>query len=74
MKIQEPAAQLEVSEWTLPGPSVGEVTDEGVAASCHPPLACKMKQNNSLVLQQDSKASKFDYTIEVLYSYFQSIL
>lgn len=32
--------QLDVSEWTLPGPSVGEVTDEGVVASCHPPLAC----------------------------------
>lgn len=31
--------QLEVSEWTLPGPSVGEVTDEGVGASCQPPFA-----------------------------------
>lgn len=31
--------QLEVSEWTLPGPSVGDVTDEGVVASCQPPLA-----------------------------------
>lgn len=33
--------QLEVSEWTLPGPSVGEVTEEGVGASCQPPLACR---------------------------------
>lgn len=33
--------QLEVSECTLPGPSVGEVTDEGVVASCQPPLAWK---------------------------------
>lgn len=32
--------QLEVSEWTLPGPSVGDVTDEGVGASCHPPFVC----------------------------------
>lgn len=31
--------QLDVSEWTLPGPSVGEVTDEGVGASCQPPFA-----------------------------------
>lgn len=31
--------QLEVSEWTLPGPSVGEVTEEGVGASCQPPFA-----------------------------------
>lgn len=31
--------QLEVSEWTLPGPSVGEVTDEGVGASGQPPFA-----------------------------------
>lgn len=30
--------QLEVSEWTLPGPSVGDVTDEGVGASCQPPF------------------------------------
>lgn len=33
------ADQLEVSEWTLPGPSVGEVTEEGVGASCQPPFA-----------------------------------
>lgn len=32
--------QLEVSEWTLPGPSVGDVTDEGVGASCQPPFVC----------------------------------
>lgn len=31
--------QLEVSEWTLPGPSVGEVTEEGVVGSCQPPFA-----------------------------------
>lgn len=36
---EEESAQLEVSECTLPGPSVGEVTEEGVTASCHPPLA-----------------------------------
>lgn len=35
------ALQLEVSEWTLPGPSVGDVTDEGVGASCQPPFVCK---------------------------------
>lgn len=33
--------QLEVSEWTLPGPSVGDVTDEGVGASCQPPFVCE---------------------------------
>lgn len=31
--------QFEVSECTLPGPSVGEITEDGVIASCHPPLA-----------------------------------
>lgn len=36
--------QLEVSEWTLPGPSVGEVTDEGVGASCQPPFAWEEKK------------------------------
>lgn len=39
--------QLEVSEWTLPGPSVGDVTDEGVGASCHPPFVCVEKRSNS---------------------------
>lgn len=33
------ADQFEVSECTLPGPSVGDVTEEGVVACCHPPLA-----------------------------------
>lgn len=36
--------QLEVSEWTLPGPSVGEVTDEGVVASCQPPFAWEKRR------------------------------
>lgn len=36
--------QLEVSEWTLPGPSVGEVTDEGVGASCQPPFAWEKRR------------------------------
>lgn len=31
--------QFEVSECTLPGPSVGDITEDGVVASCHPPLA-----------------------------------
>lgn len=35
--------QLDVSEWTLPGPSVGEVTDEGVGASCQPPFAWEQR-------------------------------
>lgn len=33
------ADQFEVSECTLPGPSVGDITEDGVVASCHPPLA-----------------------------------
>lgn len=37
---REEGLQLEVSEWTLPGPSVGDVTDEGVGASCQPPFVC----------------------------------
>lgn len=36
--------QLEVSEWTLPGPSVGEVTEEGVVGSCQPPFAWRREQ------------------------------
>lgn len=46
------ADQLEVSEWTLPGPSVGEVTEEGVGASCQPPFAFheeKAKRQNDEV-------------------------
>lgn len=35
------ADQFEVSECTLPGPSVGDITEDGVVASCHPPLAFK---------------------------------
>lgn len=33
------ADQFEVSECTLPGPSVGDITEDGVVASCHTPLA-----------------------------------
>lgn len=43
------ADQLEVSEWTLPGPSVGEVTEEGVGASCQPPFTfCEKKKKTKL--------------------------
>lgn len=41
MECRDGYIQLEVSEWTLPGPSVGDVTDEGVGASCQPPFVCK---------------------------------
>lgn len=37
------ADQFEVSECTLPGPSVGDITEDGVVASCHPPLAWDAK-------------------------------
>lgn len=30
--------QFEVSECTLSGSSVGNITEDGVVASCHPPL------------------------------------
>lgn len=33
--------QLEVSEWTLFAPSIGDVTEDGVTASCQPPLPWK---------------------------------
>lgn len=38
--------QFEVSECTLPGPSVGEITEDGVVASCHPPLPWKQNRKN----------------------------
>ena len=44
--------QLEVSEWTLPGPSVGDVTEEGVVASCQPPLAWKEEGETSVPCDQ----------------------
>lgn len=44
------ADQLEVSEWTLPGPSVGEVTEEGVGASCQPPFVfCEEKTKDKII-------------------------
>lgn len=33
--------QFEVSECTLPGPSVADIPEDGVVASCHPPLVFK---------------------------------
>lgn len=36
-----------------------------------PSVSLQNETKNSLVLQQNSKASKFDYTIEVLYLDFQ---
>lgn len=44
MRYGDGDIQLEVSEWTLPGPSVGDVTDEGVGASCQPPFVCEYKR------------------------------
>lgn len=44
--------QLEVSEWTLPGPSVGEVIEEGVGASCQPPFALNENKDKQNVKQQ----------------------
>lgn len=35
--------QFEVSECTLSGPSVGNITEDGVVASCHPPLPWNRK-------------------------------
>lgn len=44
--------QLEVSEWTLPGPSVGEVTEEGVGASCQPPFTfCEEKKTKDKIIK-----------------------
>lgn len=37
--------QFEVSECTLSGPSVGNITEDGVVASCHPPLPWKGNRN-----------------------------
>ncbi len=38
--------QFEVSECKLPGPSVGEITEDGVITSCHPPLPWKQNRYN----------------------------
>ena len=46
--------QLEVSECTLPGPSVGEITEDGVVASCHP-LA--WKENIQIITTQNKNNS-----------------
>lgn len=48
MRRRDGYIQLEVSEWTLPGPSVGDVTDEGVGASCQPPFVCVDKIGSHL--------------------------
>lgn len=37
--------QFEVSECTLSGPSVGNITEDGVVASCHPPLPWNRNRN-----------------------------
>lgn len=37
--------QFEVSECTLSGPSVGNITEDGVVASCHPPLPWNKNRN-----------------------------
>ena len=47
MRCVDGYIQLDVSEWTLPGPSVGDVTDEGVGASCQPPFVCGGKTASS---------------------------
>lgn len=38
--------QFEVSECTLSGPSVGNITEDGVVASCHPPLPWNRHRNS----------------------------
>lgn len=39
--------QLDVSEWTLFAPSIGDVTEDGVTASCQTPLPWKEREFRS---------------------------